>query len=264
MRRVLVLGITALALTSSVVAASKKPAARKHTSGASQPAGMMDAMNGVQTERIRDDIKYLASDALEGRGTGTHGGDLAAAYIAKQLKDAGVEAAGDNGTYFQRVPMIGTTTLPNTTIAVKTPKRTLNLRLLDEVVAFTLDQNEFSDVSAGVVFAGYGITAPEFGWDDYAGADVKGKILLMLVNEPPSDDPKFFGGKALTCNGSGRAWKPLVCAALMSASRSSPASASMVRAVSNCTQAASGSFGSRSSARLERSPDHELRTTCQP
>ena len=201
MRRVLVLGITALALTSSVVAASKKPAARKHTSGASQPAGMMDAMNGVQTERIRDDIKYLASDALEGRGTGTHGGDLAAAYIAKQLKDAGVEASGDNGTYFQRVPMIGTTTLPNTTIAVKTPKRTLNLRLLDEVVAFTLDQNEFSDVSAGVVFAGYGITAPEFGWDDYAGADVKGKILLMLVNEPPSDDPKFFAGKALTYYG---------------------------------------------------------------
>jgi Zn-dependent M28 family amino/carboxypeptidase len=64
-----------------------------------------------------------------------------------------------------------------------------------------LDQHEVSDVNAGVIFAGYGITAPEFGWDDYAGADVKGKILLMLVNEPPSEDPKFFGGKALTYYG---------------------------------------------------------------
>ncbi len=201
MRRVLVLGLIALALTSSVVATSKKSSGKKHTGGASQPEGMMDAIHAVQAERIRADVKYLASDALEGRGTGTRGGDLAAAYIAKQLKEVGVEPAGDNGTYFQRVPMVGTTTLPETTIAVKTPKRTMNLKLLDEVVAFTQDQHEITDVSAGVVFVGYGITAPEFGWDDYAGADVKGKILLMLVNEPPSNDPKFFAGKALTYYG---------------------------------------------------------------
>jgi Zn-dependent M28 family amino/carboxypeptidase len=201
MRRVWVVSLLALALTGNMVAASKKAAARKHPAVASQPAGMMDAMHGVEAERIRADVKYLASDALEGRGTGTHGGELAAAYIAKQLKDAGVEPAGDNGTYFQRVPMVGTTTLPGTTIAVKTPKQTMNLKLLDEVVAFTLDQHELSDVSAGVVFVGYGITAPEFGWNDYAGADVKGKILLMLVNEPPSTDPKFFAGKALTYYG---------------------------------------------------------------
>jgi Zn-dependent M28 family amino/carboxypeptidase len=191
----------ALALTSSVVAAPKKSSGKKHTANASQPEGMMDAIHAVQAERIRADVKYLASDALEGRGTGARGGDLAAAYIAKQLKEAGLEPAGDNGTYFQRVPMVGTTTLPGTTIAVKTPKRTMNLQLLDEVVAFTQDQHEITDVSASVVFVGYGITAPEFGWDDYSGADVKGKILLMLVNEPPSNDPKFFAGNALTYYG---------------------------------------------------------------
>ena len=199
MRRVLVLGLLALALTGSVVAASKKTSAKRGS--ASQPEGMMDAIHAVQVDRIRADVKYLASDALEGRGTGTRGGDLAAAFIAKQFKDAGLEPAGDHGTYLQRVPMVGTTTLPLTTIAVKTPKRTMDLMLLDEVVAFTQDQHEITDVSAGVVFVGYGITAPEFGWDDYAGADVKGKILLMLVNEPPSNDPKFFAGKALTYYG---------------------------------------------------------------
>jgi Zn-dependent M28 family amino/carboxypeptidase len=162
---------------------------------------MMEALHAVEAERIRADVKYLASDALEGRGTGSHGGELAAEYIAKQLKEAGLEPAGDNGTYFQRVPMVGITSLPETTIAVTTPKRTMDLKLLDDVAVFTLGQSEVVDVSSGVVFVGYGITAPEFGWDDYAGADVKGKVLLMLVNEPPSDDPKFFAGKALTYYG---------------------------------------------------------------
>lgn len=97
--------------------------------------------------------------------------------------------------------MVGVTTQPGTTLVVVTPKQTLNMKMLDDVVVFNLDEHEISDVNAGVVFVGYGITAPEFGWDDYAGADVKGKVLLMLVNEPPSDDPKFFGGKALTYYG---------------------------------------------------------------
>jgi Zn-dependent M28 family amino/carboxypeptidase len=162
---------------------------------------MLEALHNVQAERIRADVKYLSSDALEGRGTGTRGGELAASYIAKQFKDAGVEAAGDDGSYFQKVPMVGVTTLPGTSLSVETPKQTLSLKLLDDVVLFNLDQHQVSDVNAGVVFVGYGITAPEFGWDDYAGADVKGKVLLMLVNQPPSEDPKFFGGKALTYYG---------------------------------------------------------------
>jgi len=202
MRRVLIIGALCLTLAGAGVASSgHRPAHKAASRGGTLPAGMMQALQNVQAARIRADVKYLSSDALEGRGTGTKGGELAASYIAKQFKDAGVEPAGDNGGYFQRVPMVGVTTQPGTTLSVATPKQTLKLKLLDDAVVFNLDEHEISDVNAGVVFVGYGITAPEFGWDDYAGADVKGKVLLMLVNEPPSDDPKFFGGKALTYYG---------------------------------------------------------------
>ncbi len=202
MRRVLLTGLLCVALAGvSVARTGHRGAKRPAGGGAPQSNGMMAALHNVQAERIQADVKYLASDALEGRGTGTKGGDLAAEYIAKQFKDAGVEPAGDNGSYFQKVPMVGLTTLPGTTFEVKTPKQVMKLNLLDDVVVFNLDQHEMRDVDADVVFVGYGITAPEFGWDDYAGADVKGKVLLMLVNEPPSNDPKYFGGKALTYYG---------------------------------------------------------------
>lgn len=162
---------------------------------------MLEAMGKVKAERIRDDVKYLSSDALEGRGTGAHGGDVAAEFIAQQFKAAGLEPAGDNGTWFQKVPMVGITTEASTAVEVTTPKQKLNLKLADDVMVFNLDQNKSVELDAPVVFVGYGIQAPEFGWDDYAGVDVKGKILLMFVNEPPSDDPAFFGGKALTYYG---------------------------------------------------------------
>ena len=200
MRRVLMMSVFCLALAGAGVAGSH-PAKKAAAGIGRQPDGMMAAMRNVQAERIRGDVKYLASDALEGRGTGTRGGDLAANYIAQQFKDAGVEPAGDNGSYFQKVPLVGVTTLRETTFSVKTPKQTMNLKMLDDIVVFSLDQQEVSDVNAGVVFVGYGITAPEFSWNDYAGVDVRGKVLLMLVNEPPSDDPNYFGGKALTYYG---------------------------------------------------------------
>ena len=200
MRRLLVISGLCLALAGADVAGSVRHPARK-AAAATQPDGMMAALHNVQAERIRADVKYLASDALEGRGTGARGGALAADYIAQQFKAAGVEPAGDSGTYFQKVPLVGVTTLPATTLSVATPHQTMDLKLLDDVMVFNLDQHEVRDVDAGVVFVGYGITAPEFGWDDYAGADVRDKVLLMLVNEPPSDDPNFFAGKALTYYG---------------------------------------------------------------
>jgi len=201
MRRALPICLLFLALTDSNSAYSARQPKKRPPTNATQSYGMMLALHNVQAERIRADVKYLSSDALEGRGTGTKGGDLAADYIAKQFKEAGLEPAGDNGSYFQKVPMVGVETLPGTTIEVKTPSQTMALRLLDDIVVFNLDQHEISNVNASVVFVGYGITAPEFAWNDYAGIDVKGKVLLMLVNEPPSDDPSFFSGKALTYYG---------------------------------------------------------------
>jgi Zn-dependent M28 family amino/carboxypeptidase len=102
----------------------------------------------------------------------------------------------------QKVPLVGITTLPETKFSlVPRQGEAMNLKPLDEYVAYDQTQQAQSDVDAEIVFVGYGIEAPEYGWDDYKGADVRGKVLMMLVNEPPSNDPNFFKGKALTYYG---------------------------------------------------------------
>ncbi|HZQ97062.1 MAG TPA: M28 family peptidase [Candidatus Sulfotelmatobacter sp.] len=160
------------------------------------------ALETINPEHIRWHVRYLAHDLLEGRGVGQRGGDLAAEYIATQFAEYGLKPAGDHGTYMQKVPLVGITTLPETQFTL-VPKRgeAMNLKPLDEYVAYDQTQQPESSVDAEIVFVGYGIEAPEYNWDDYKGADVRGKVLLMLVNEPPSDDPKFFKGKALTYYG---------------------------------------------------------------
>jgi Zn-dependent M28 family amino/carboxypeptidase len=166
------------------------------------PGAAFAALETINPEHIRWHVRFLSHDLLEGRGTGQRGGDIAAEYIATQFAEYGLKPAGDHGTYMQKVPLVGITTLPDTTFSL-VPKRgeTMNLKPLDEYVAYDQTQQLISDVDAEIVFVGYGISAPEYGWDDYKGADVRGKVLLMLVNEPPSDDPKFFKGKALTYYG---------------------------------------------------------------
>lgn len=153
-------------------------------------------------ERIRAHVKYLASDALEGRGTGQKGGDLAAEYIAAQFKSYGLKPAGDNDTYFQQVPLVGVKTLPETTFAfVPNSGAAVELKPLEDYVTTNERQTETADIDAPIVFVGYGIVAPEYDWDDYKGYDMKGKVALLFVNEPISNDPKFFKGKALTYYG---------------------------------------------------------------
>ena len=166
------------------------------------PGAAFAALETISPDHIRWHVRYLSHDLLEGRGTGQRGGDLAAEYIATQFAEYGLKPAGDHGTYMQKVPFVGITTLPETQFAL-IPKQgeTMNLRPLDEYVAYDQTQQPQSDIDADIVFVGYGIEAPEYNWDDYKGTDVKGKVLLMLVNEPPSDDPKFFKGKALTYYG---------------------------------------------------------------
>src|SRR5256714_13519330 len=160
------------------------------------------ALETITPEHIRWHVRYLSHDLLEGRGTGQRGGDLAAEYIATQFAEYGLKPAGDHGTYMQKVPLVGITTLPETRFTL-IPQRgeAMHLKPLDEYVAYDQTQQAESDVDAEIVFVGYGIEAPEYNWDDYKGADVRGKVLLMLVNEPPSDDAKFFKGKALTYYG---------------------------------------------------------------
>jgi len=166
------------------------------------PGAAFAALETINPEHIRWHVRFLSHDLLEGRGTGQRGGDLAAEYMATQFAEYGLKPAGDHGTYMQRVPLVGITTLPQTQFSV-IPKKgeAMNLKPLDEYVAYDQTQQPESNVDAEIVFVGYGIEAPEYKWDDYKGVDVRGKILLMLVNEPTSDDPKFFKGKALTYYG---------------------------------------------------------------
>ena len=166
------------------------------------PGAAFSAMQTIDPEHIRWHVRYLASDLLEGRGTGQRGGDIAAEYIATQFAEYGLKAVGDAGSYMQKVPLVGVTTLPETRFTLM-PKQgaAMNLKALEEYVAYDQTQQAQTDVDAEIVYVGYGIEAPEYNWDDYKGADVRGKVLLMLVNEPPSDDPKFFKGKALTYYG---------------------------------------------------------------
>lgn len=184
--------------------AERHPA--KTTNSAPRVAGLPpaaeQAMAVVDPEKIRAQVKFLASDLLEGRGTGARGGDIAAEYIATQFALYGLKPAGDNGTYMQKVPMVGIATLDDTTFAFVPDKGApMDLRNRTDVVAMDETTNTQDEIDAPIVWIGYGIDAPEFNWNDYKDADVKGKVLLMMVNQPPSDDPKFFHGKSLTYYG---------------------------------------------------------------
>ena len=195
---VLVLPLTAALLLAQSSAKSTLPV--PHVAALSPAAEQ--AMASVDPEKIRAQVKFLASDLLEGRGTGARGGDIAAEYIATQFALYGLQPAGDDGSYLQKVAMVGIATQDDSTFALVPDKGApMNLRNRVDFVAMDETTKTVADVDAPIVWIGYGIDAPEFNWNDYKDVDVKGKVLLMLVNQPPSDDPKYFGGKALTYYG---------------------------------------------------------------
>ncbi len=136
---------------------------------------------------------------MEGRAPSTPGGQRAADYIAGQLKAIGVEPAGENGTYFQQVPIVEA--VVDRTFTLSVPGRTY--RYLEDVVAFSGTEQARAHAQGEVVFVGHGIVAPEQKWNDYAGANVRGKWVLIMVNDPPAtaDEPDLFAGKALTYYG---------------------------------------------------------------
>jgi Zn-dependent M28 family amino/carboxypeptidase len=199
MRKIFAVFFFVFALTLAYAAHKPKPASIE---SAHLPPAAIAALQKIDPEHIRAHVRYLSLDLLEGRGTGQRGGDIAAEYIATQFWLAGLKPAGDNGTFFQKVPMVGITPAPETTFDLVPNKGdALKLKPLDEYVAYDETQRPSDDIDASIVFVGYGIEAPEYKWDDYKGVDVKGKVLLMLVNEPSNDDPNFFKGRALTYYG---------------------------------------------------------------
>jgi Zn-dependent M28 family amino/carboxypeptidase len=183
--------------------AAKPPKAQAEKRfGSHLPPAAISAMQGIRPENIETHVRFLSHDLLEGRGTGQRGGDIAAEYIAAQFALDGLKPAGDNGSYLQKVPMVGVTPGSDTRFTlIPSHGSAMDLKPLDDYVAYDQTQQPESTVDAEIVYVGYGIEAPEYNWDDYKGVDAKGKVLLMLVNEPPSEDPKFFAGKALTYYG---------------------------------------------------------------
>jgi Zn-dependent M28 family amino/carboxypeptidase len=192
-----------LLLVATLPAQQNPPKPRPETRfGSHLPPAAIAALQGIRPDNIEAHVRFLSHDLLEGRGTGQRGGDIAAEYIATQFALYGLKPAGDNGYYLQKVPMVGITPGADTRFSlVPSHGPKLDLKPLDDYVAYDQTQQPESNIEAEIVYVGYGIEAPEYNWDDYKGVDVKGKVLLMLVNEPPSDDPKFFAGKALTYYG---------------------------------------------------------------
>jgi Zn-dependent M28 family amino/carboxypeptidase len=201
--------ILSLILLLSVFSFSQRSHSHKKSSGGSSgvdvslPPAAQAALKSVDAEKIRQHVRFLSHDLLEGRGTGQRGGDIAAEYIATQFALYGLKPAGDNHSYIQKVPLVGVTPQPEQSNFVLEPAKgaPMPLKFLDDYVVYNQHLTERTQVDADIVFVGYGIEAPEYNWNDYKDVDVRGKVLLMLVNEPSSDDPKFFTGKALTYYG---------------------------------------------------------------
>lgn len=167
------------------------------------PPSIVAAEAAVSAQSIRAYDKYLSDDLLEGRYPGRRGGELAAKYIASQFESYGLQPGGDKGTYFQQVDFTSVKADPIKTAFTLVPTKgaPIKLRFADDFVVFNEQLTPSVAINAPIVWVGHGITAPEFQWDDFAGIDVQGKVILCFVNDPPSDDPNFFGGKSLTYYG---------------------------------------------------------------
>jgi len=175
----------------------------------------LKALPAIDPAAVLSHVKTLASDAFEGRAPGTPGEEKTVAYLVEAFRRLGLKPGNPDGTYVQKVPLVGITPAPAPlTItgggAGQAGAAPMTLAWRDDVVAWTRRVTDEVKVDASeLVFVGYGVQAPEYTWDDYKGVDVAGKTLVMLVNDPPVPDPaapaaldaKTFGGRAMTYYG---------------------------------------------------------------
>lgn len=169
------------------------------SSGSERPTPQPDPVPPVGVAALDAHLRYLSDDLMEGRAPGTRGGELAARYIAAQFQALGLEGAGADGSYFQPVALVGMT--PEATLAWGPAGAARTLRFADEFVAWAQQPQPEVVADGEVVFVGYGISAAEWQWDDYKDMDLRGKILLMLVNDPGLRDSTVFNGRVLTYYG---------------------------------------------------------------
>ena len=152
----------------------------------------------VDSNSLRAHLDFLADDALEGRRPGTRGAELAAKYIATQFRRLGLDPAGDSGSYYHQVRIITLTPTPTLKV-LGTAAADLEYR--KDYVLWSMRNEPVTAAKGDLVFVGYGIVAPEQGWNDYEGTDVKNKIVVALVNDPGLQDSTIFRGPILTYYG---------------------------------------------------------------
>ena len=192
--------IAALPVIAATSTAAKKP------KGSGAPAPVARGMAMLSAKALAAHDQFLASDLLEGRGPGTRGDEIAQQYLAAQFEAYGLQPAGDNGTYYQSVPLLGITTdRGKTSLAFAKNGAAIGgaLAFGDQVVGQNQTQVESDTLDSDLVFVGHGVVAPEYRWDDYKGLDTRGKTLVMLVDDPPANaqEPDLFKGKARTYYG---------------------------------------------------------------
>ena len=168
------------------------------------------AFPAIDGKAVLEHTKVLSSDAFEGRAPGTKGEDLTVAYLVEQLGKIGLQPGNPDGTWVQKVPLVGTSVQGTPSLVFRRGATERKLAWRDDYVAWTKRVVEHAGLDASdLVFVGYGVQAPEFQWDDFKGVDVRGKTMVVLVGDPPVPDPakpgeldpKTFGGKAMTYYG---------------------------------------------------------------
>jgi Zn-dependent M28 family amino/carboxypeptidase len=154
----------------------------------------------IRDEGLRQHIMALSHDRMQGRLPGTEGEELTVAYLTGAFKEMGLEPANGD-SYTQPVPLVGITGDPSMALKITGGEKERVFKYKDDFMGFSSKEDEQIEASGELVFVGYGTVAPEFNWDDYKGVDVAGKILVMLVNDPPLPDATRFGGEAMTYYG---------------------------------------------------------------
>jgi Zn-dependent M28 family amino/carboxypeptidase len=173
----------------------------------SAPLAAQDSLKNppsrITTEEIDAHVRFLSSDLLEGRAPGTRGGRLATEYIAAQLEAFGLKPGAADSSYFQKVPINIVTSDPRSISVKASGKANASFLSPSDVVVWAGSDVAASQAKGELVFVGYGVSAPEYKWDDFKNVDVRGKILLVLVNDPPATaaEPNLFGGNAMTYYG---------------------------------------------------------------
>ncbi|HLL72720.1 MAG TPA: M28 family metallopeptidase [Pyrinomonadaceae bacterium] len=215
--RILFIGLLAASLAVLSMACVQAPttnqatntnAAVTTTAAATIPAELRPALDTIKADDIMAHTKVLSSDEYEGRGPGTKGEELTVKYLTEQFQRLGLKPGNPDGTYVQKVPLVGFTGAPRASFTAN--GKTIDLKFPTDYVAVSRRFVPESKVeNSDIVFVGYGVVAPEYGWDDYKGLDVKGKTILMLINDPavpdasdPSKrDERMFKGDAMTYYG---------------------------------------------------------------